>query len=460
VREFEDRPAVRGQVPLLLGIVGCSGSGKTFSALRLATGMQQVIGGDIFVIDTEHDRALHYAELFRFRHIALGAPFGSEDYLAAIEYAYRRGGRIIVVDSMTHEHSGEGGYIYLSEEYLSQKPEKERGKYNRSSWIIPAAKRKVLNSGIVQLGINGIFCYRAQEKLDDSFKPLGWQPETTSRLIYEMQQQFLLEPGSNGIPKFDNATEQEKKLIKTPAMFRDWFPQGQRLDETMGERMARWSAGSEPEQQAEPSATTSTETQPEKPKRGRPALTLEQIAADIPKFTQAAKTWKGRLLDMDDPEDANRRYYGVLGSIGVEHAGEIGSAASRLLALQGWSEAKSSGPVQTAAAPQAGPAPGSQAPASNLPPASPEALPAPQVVAGPPGDGDVTANEILDLKVWVKDHTKLSMAEVERYVSSHATKPLTRVTIREFLLFMQKFPQSDLRRTILEGQLPEGTLRL
>ncbi len=44
MRTFTLKPAVRTQVPLLLGIVGASSSGKTYSALRLATGMAKVFG--------------------------------------------------------------------------------------------------------------------------------------------------------------------------------------------------------------------------------------------------------------------------------------------------------------------------------------------------------------------------------------------------------------------------------
>ena len=34
-RTFTAKPAIRESVPLLIGLFGCSGSGKTFSALRL-----------------------------------------------------------------------------------------------------------------------------------------------------------------------------------------------------------------------------------------------------------------------------------------------------------------------------------------------------------------------------------------------------------------------------------------
>ena len=55
-RSFEDKPATRERVPLMIGLMGPSGGGKTYSALRLATGIQRVAGGDIFMIDTERRR--------------------------------------------------------------------------------------------------------------------------------------------------------------------------------------------------------------------------------------------------------------------------------------------------------------------------------------------------------------------------------------------------------------------
>ena len=75
------RPAIKSRVPLMLGIVGPSGGGKTMSALRVATGIQSVIGGDILGIDTESRRMLYYAKRFKFQHAEFRSPFGSLDYL-------------------------------------------------------------------------------------------------------------------------------------------------------------------------------------------------------------------------------------------------------------------------------------------------------------------------------------------------------------------------------------------
>ena len=249
-REFEVKAAVRAQVPLLLGVAGCSGKGKTYSALRLATGMQRVIGGDIFVIDTESRRALHYADKFKFQHLDFKPPFGPLDYLAAIEHCLKLGAKILVIDSMTHEHNGIGGVMDRSEAYLDKKcgdNENDRQKNFMSSLREPKEERKKLNTRIVQLGINGVFCYRAHEK----FKPkpgagienLGWTPETTSPLVYEMAARFLLSPGGDGKPDMAPTTPGEKMLTKTPEQFRGWFSAGFQLTEDLGAKMAEWARG-------------------------------------------------------------------------------------------------------------------------------------------------------------------------------------------------------------------------
>jgi len=253
VRTFALSPAVRGRVPLLLGIVGSSSSGKTFSALRLATGIQRVVGGDIAFIDTESNRGLHYADRFKFSHLPLAAPFGPLDYLAAIEHCVAAGAKTLVIDSMTHEHSGDGGVMDQSERWLDEKcgnDWKARERMQMLSWVRPKQQRKKLNNAIVQLGINAVLCYRADEKI----KPvkggeplkLGWQPETTSKLHYDMIQRFLLTPGCDGVPSLIPETDAEKLLVKNPAQFRDFFKSGQPLSEDLGEQLARWASGSMP----------------------------------------------------------------------------------------------------------------------------------------------------------------------------------------------------------------------
>jgi hypothetical protein len=253
MRQFSDKPAVRERVPLLIGLVGPSSSGKTYSALRLAAGMQRVIGGEVFGIDTEAKRMLNYSDKFQFRHVPFEPPFGPLDYLAAIEHCMDKGAKIIVIDSMTHEHSGVGGVMDQSETFLEKKcgdDWKCRERNLMISLVKPKTQRKKLNARIVQLGINLVMCYRAHEKIKPvkGGEPLkmGWQPETTSPLHYDMTQRFLLTPGCDGVPTFNPEAEAEKQIVKNPMQFRDMFKPGVQLSEDVGEKLAVWATGANP----------------------------------------------------------------------------------------------------------------------------------------------------------------------------------------------------------------------
>ncbi|WP_245407996.1 AAA family ATPase [Rhizobium sp. TH135] len=81
--EFTD--ATRDDTSLLIAIAGASGSGKTFSALTMATGLAQ--GEPIYAIDTEAKRMLHYADQFKFKHMDMRPPFTPEAYIEAIQKA-------------------------------------------------------------------------------------------------------------------------------------------------------------------------------------------------------------------------------------------------------------------------------------------------------------------------------------------------------------------------------------
>ncbi|MBN8803508.1 MAG: AAA family ATPase, partial [Sphingopyxis terrae] len=170
-RTFEVRPARRERVPLLIGLTGPSGGGKTYSALRLATGIQQVSGGEIYFIDTESRRALHYADRFKFQHIPFDAPFGSLDYLVALQQCVKAGAGVVIVDSMSHEHEGPGGLMDLHDQAVQRMAGDDYAKRERVkmlAWSEPKAKRRQLINGILQLNCNFIFCFRAK----NSSKPM------------------------------------------------------------------------------------------------------------------------------------------------------------------------------------------------------------------------------------------------------------------------------------------------
>lgn len=88
-------------VKILLG--GASGSGKTYSSLRLAKGMASKCGGRIAAIDTENGRIRYYANEFDFDDMQLDEPYTPEKYIEAINDAVDGGYKVLIIDSISHE---------------------------------------------------------------------------------------------------------------------------------------------------------------------------------------------------------------------------------------------------------------------------------------------------------------------------------------------------------------------
>lgn len=251
-RQFNISPAVRRAVGLILGIVAPSGAGKTFSSLRLATGIQAIVGGDIAVVDTENGRALYYADKFKFLHVPFAAPFNSLDYLAAMRFCVSKGVKTIITDSMSHEHEGAGGHLETFENELDRLAGNDYAKRDRMkmlAWQKPKAQRKRLMLEMSQMNVNFISTFRAKEKLKlVTGKPpieMGFQPIAGEELIYEMVLKMLLLPGAEGVPTWQSDYMGERAMIKLPEQFKEFFIRDKpaTIDEELGRKLALWAAG-------------------------------------------------------------------------------------------------------------------------------------------------------------------------------------------------------------------------
>lgn len=253
VRRFFIEPAVRRPVPLLLGLAGPSGSGKTYSALRLATGIARVADGDIVVIDTENKRAQHYADLFKFNHIDFAPPYGPMDYLAAIQAAERSEPACIVIDSLSHEHDGEGGTLDCVTAELDRLAGADTAlqqKLAAAAWRKPKAARRALLSGLLRLETHVIVCIRANERTRMAREAIavepvdmGLTPIAAPEFLFELTASALLKAGAQGSPTWASALPGEHAAIKLPRQFEPVFKQMRPLDEAHGEMLAQWAAG-------------------------------------------------------------------------------------------------------------------------------------------------------------------------------------------------------------------------
>jgi ABC-type dipeptide/oligopeptide/nickel transport system ATPase subunit len=262
-RNFDVKEAVRESVPLLVGLMGPSGGGKTYSALRLAKGIQAVTGGDIYGIDTEARRMLHYADTFRFKHVQFDAPFASLDYLAAIRQCVAAGAKIVIVDSMSHEHTGPGGMLDYQERELDRLAGDDYGKRERMkmlAWQKPKAARRTMIDGILQLNCNFVFCFRAKETAKPVKMPngkteiinQGFMPIAGEEMVFEMTLNCLLLPHADGVPTWTSENVGERMMMKLPEQFRSLFAESRPLDESTGRQLAEWARGGAGAQSADP----------------------------------------------------------------------------------------------------------------------------------------------------------------------------------------------------------------
>lgn len=107
--------AERQNIKLRIGISGASGFGKTYSALKMASGMVDHYS-KIALIDTENGSSNLYAALGPFNILSLDAPFSPERYIKAIETCENEGMEVIIIDSISHEWKGSGGCLQIHQD--------------------------------------------------------------------------------------------------------------------------------------------------------------------------------------------------------------------------------------------------------------------------------------------------------------------------------------------------------
>jgi hypothetical protein len=235
---FHFKPAVREQVSLLIALAGASGSGKTYSALRLAKGMAP--SGKIAFLDTEARRGLHYAEQFDFMHADMRPPFRPQAFIDGIKAAEEAGAEVVIIDSFSHEYDGEGGIMDWADDL------EKSGTKSPGNWKIPKGAHKKLMNALLQCRASIIFCLRADEKIrigrengKTVVEPLGWMPICEKRFMFEMTASFTLTPDRPGIPNFNLP---HKLQTQHRSMFSDQKPIG----EDSGLALAEWARGGKP----------------------------------------------------------------------------------------------------------------------------------------------------------------------------------------------------------------------
>ncbi len=240
------KKAKRSLAKLRLAIQGPSGSGKTFGALLLAKGL----GGRIAVVDTERSSASLYADLPgmpEFDTLDLEPPYTPERYVEAIRAAENAGYDVLIIDSMTHEWSGQGGCLELVDQIA-----KTRFRGNTwSAWSELTPRHRKFVDAMLSSKCHIIATMRSktdtvQEESDKGRKTVrkvGTKAEQRDGMDYEFTVVFDLESDTH----YATASKDRTAMFSDPV----------KITEDVGQKIATWLSSAQA-----PAAATAPQVQP------------------------------------------------------------------------------------------------------------------------------------------------------------------------------------------------------
>lgn len=99
---MELRKSERKKAKIKLALQGSAGSGKTYSSLLIAIGLNDGEFTKTAIIDTENGSADLYAYLGNYNVVSMDPPYSPERYIEAINLCEGAGMEVIIIDSISH----------------------------------------------------------------------------------------------------------------------------------------------------------------------------------------------------------------------------------------------------------------------------------------------------------------------------------------------------------------------
>lgn len=255
---------IHDPLTLSIGLSGGSGTGKTYTALRMARGIAEVVSGTkgapIGYVDTENRRALHYKTVFpEMRHFDFKAVdeagkvigFGPERWIEVIDAAEAAKLPVLILDSFSHAWEGVGGVLDLHATTLDRLTggnDALADKRSQLAWAEVKPRYRRLIDRIVRASTNIIICTRAKPVMQTGFgnnaknarktktrrENVPWDPASDGDLMFEMTTMVILDPSAKGCPVHQ---------IKVADQFMALLDPRRPMDEATGRAMAEWAKG-------------------------------------------------------------------------------------------------------------------------------------------------------------------------------------------------------------------------
>ncbi len=229
---FQVKKAVREKIYVKIALMSPSGGGKTYSALKLATGMankMELMTGKrpkILLGNTEAKRGYYYADEFDYDIVDIDAPHSPEKYVEFIEFAVNKGYKILIIDSSSHEWEGRGGCLELQQQ--------AGGTYQAWGKVTPRHNKFI--QAIADSPIHIIATMRGKDQYElekdergkTSVKKLGVGAKQRDGFEYEFTCTFLIDQKTHMAEVQKDNTHIFENQVATL------------LNESYGEKIAKW----------------------------------------------------------------------------------------------------------------------------------------------------------------------------------------------------------------------------
>ena len=225
------------RVPMVFGLAGPAGAGKTKSALLMASGMAEP--DQIAMIDTEGGRGLMYRSEHGYMYDQLTEPFTVEAYRDKVVEAIKAGAKVIIIDSASHEHEGPGGLLEQAEKMKDASPKS-------IPWGKLKPRRNRFINWLMSQPVTTILCFQARPKTkpekqknkkgewETVFIELGFQPICGLEYMFSLTAFAMMYPSKPGVPQFENT---DKPLM---SQIKHCFPDGQQISADTGKALSAW----------------------------------------------------------------------------------------------------------------------------------------------------------------------------------------------------------------------------
>ena len=179
-----------------IALIGPAGSGKTYTALRLAHSLAE--GGSIAVFDTERGSASKYAGdenpdggVFEFDAMDDMKNFDANLYIKAIHDAAAAGYAVLIIDSLSHAWAGTGGILEFKDQVAASNRNDSFGAWKKATPLYNKLVDAILNA---PLHVIATMRSKTEYIVDQVFrdgktvsvpKKVGMQPIQRDGLEYE-----------------------------------------------------------------------------------------------------------------------------------------------------------------------------------------------------------------------------------------------------------------------------------